>query len=217
MPKAGSGFTRAATKAANAIQKGMAGYWRLSNPGDYTKDIVKAYSQLLRSGGDVIRDSRGGFKRWDYKLDQYRKLYDIAGRMAENVQEYQHEQAAVYSRMRDVWGKPVYVNSQDMREFRDSIKSGHTMLVNVRGVRGRDSEAMGRAAEGKWATSKVTNADVLREANEKLNTQRNSIWVSARKAGGNVAVEEYRREIFTQLSERFLKVERAAWRRRRNK
>lgn len=216
MPKGGSGFLAGAGKAAAAVQRGVSGWWRLANPDAYTEEIVKAYQQLYRSGGAIVRNSRGEVKRWDAKLEQLRKLYDIADRMAQNVQEYQPEQAYEYSRLRQTWGKPVYVNSREMAEFRKMMQHGDTMLINPRGRRGIASDAENTAREGGYSYGKG-NVDTLLEANRQLNAAKKQIWQNARKVGGSAAVEGYRREIYDQLANRYLKTERAAWRRRKNK
>ena len=90
MPKAGSGFMRAAGSAANTLQRGSPGRWRLENPGDYTEEIRETYRFLYRSGMVIQRDRRGQFvdyKSTDRSLDAaYARLQNLAERIAGHVQ-----------------------------------------------------------------------------------------------------------------------------------
>lgn len=218
MPKGGSGFMRAAGRAAAAIQRGSAGSWRLDNPGDYTQEITTLYRQMYRTGMRIVRDSSGRFKDYastDRQLDRTtERLQNLANRISQHVQEYNETAAREYSQMRRTWSdNPVRTNAEEMREVRAGIRSGDTMLVNPRGGRNA-SDAATRAAETGWNATGLSNADILLEANRQMNATRRQIWTNA---GNNGNAEQYSGDIFNDLLGRYERAERGAWGRRRRK
>ena len=216
MPKGGSGFSRGAGSAARAITRGASKEWRLANPDKYTKEIQDIFKSMYRSGVVMVRDSRGTMKEIggsDAAIDRaMAKTQALAQKMAEDVQIYSHEMARLYNGQRQAWGRPVYVNSREMEEFRRGIQSGDRMLINPRGRYGIDSDAAIRASETGWRGGGNNNVDILLHANRTMNATRSAIWQNASKAG---ATEHYASEIFTRLWERYNKTERGAWRRRK--
>ena len=215
MPKGGSGFTKGAGRAAAAIQRGASKEWRLSNPGDYTKEITDLFKSMYRSGIVMVRDSRGGFKDWggsDAAIDKaLAKINALSDRMAQNVEVYNPDAANEYARLRQTWGKPVYVNSREMEEFRRSIRSGDQMLINPRGRRGIASDAANTAAEGGYRGGN-NNVDILSRANREMNATRAAIWS---RASDQATRDHYASEIYNELMHRYERTERGAWRRRR--
>ena len=235
MPKGGSGFIKSASRNAGLAGRGGGASvgWRFSNPGEYDKEIQDMFKSIYRSGVIMQRNSRGqmiDFRGSDAAIDKANaRIAELAGRMAKDVQIYNSEAAGQYAQLREVWGKPVYVNPKDMREFRDSIQSGDTILVNYRGTKGtvrastglrssRTSDAAGRAAEaaqrGLYRTEQNTNVGILTEANRTMNAVRASIW---QRATDRATQEYFASQIYNELWDRYNKTERAAWRRRRNK
>ena len=212
MAKAGSGFMRAAARAANSLQGGT-GSWRLGNPGDYTKEIVDVYSKTYRNrhGIHFDRNARGEITQKHVSRTALMNIKNVADKIARDVQVKNEEMANEYSRMRSVWGKPVKVNSADMREIRNGMQSGDTMLINPRGGRNA-SDALTRAQDAGWQTGQTTNPGVLLEANRIMNATRRAIWQSAEKAG---KLEEMSAEIFTGLLKGYASAERAGYRGRR--
>lgn len=215
MAKAGSGFIRAAGSVANSIQSGSAGSWRLGNPGDYTKDIVDIFRRTYQNkrGIHFDRNSRGEIVVKHVSQTALNRIYDVAAKIAKDVQVYNETAAREYSRMREVWGKPVRVSSKDMDKVRSGIQSGDTMLINPRGGR-NDSDALAHAQNAKWQTEQNTNVGVLLEANRMMNAMRNAKWTSAADAG---KLEEMTADIFQNMLKGYARAESAAYRGRRKK
>ena len=203
-----------ARSGAGHITRGSSS-WRLYNQGQYTKEITDLFKSMYRSGIVMRRDSRGknlGLEGPDAAIDRaLDKIQALSERMAKDVMVRVQEAQDEYSRMRSVWGKPIRVSSKDMREFRERMHAGDSMLINPRGTRFA-SDAMERAREGRWQHDFKTNVDLLNDVNRKLNAARNAIWQSATKTG---QTDEYVGHFNDELWRRYDKAERAAWRRRR--
>ena len=217
MPKGGSGFGRSAAGVAASMfrgSSGSAGTWRLG--GSYEREVRDLYNQLYRNtrtGIQVTRDARGRVERYMVSRASLERVSDLANRMAKDVQVYNPAAAEEYARQRSVWGKAVRVNSADLKEFRDSIRAGDTMRVNVRG--GRNAvDAATRARNAGWNTNQANNASILREANEQMNATSRQIWRPARDLGAGYQ-QEYSSQITRKLLEGFKRAESSAYRRRR--
>ena len=206
---------RAATRAANSLQGGSPGSWRLGNPGDYTKDIVDIYSKTYRNrhGIHFDRNARGEITEKHVSTTALMRIKEVADKIARDVQVYNPDAANEYSRMREVWGQPVRVNSADMREVRSGIQHGDTMLINPRGGRS-NSDALTHAQNAGWQTEQYTNPGILLEANRMMNATRNAIWQSAGKAG---KLEDMSADIFQNLLRGYARAESAGYRSRRKK
>ena len=153
MPKGGSGFKAEAARQAGILQRGSSS-WRFGSGRDrYTKEITDLFKRMYRSGITIQRDARGrmiGFNGSDKALIQANdRMFDLAERMARDVQIYNQSADETYANMRRTWGKAIFVSSKDKQEFMRSMRSGDTMLINPRGRRGIASDAATRAA---WPT-----------------------------------------------------------------
>jgi hypothetical protein len=217
MPKAGSGFMSAAGRQAGFIQRGAAGSWRLGGGGSaFTREIQELYKSMYRRGLTFRRDSRGrnlemigSDEKW---LEAGERILELAGKIAADVQIYNQPAAEHYSNLRKMWGKGVYVNAKEMREFRAGMQYGDQMLINPRGRRGIASDASARAEAVGYSHNGGSNADILLHANRQMNATRNAIWQNASRSGIDMTGD-----INNELIERYEKTERAAWRRRKNK
>lgn len=213
MPKGGSGFGRSAAGVAAALFRGASGSWRLGN--SYEQEVRSLYGGLYRNrtGIQAIRDARGRVQTYRVSQTGLARVQDLAQRMAQDVQVYNQAAAQEYARQRSIWGKPVRVNANDLKEFRAGIKAGDTMRVNVRGGR-NDSDAATRASERGWSTSHANNASILREANEQMNATSREIWQPVSRLGQG-AVQQYASEITGELLKGYKRAESSAYRRRR--
>ena len=216
MPKGGSGFRKEAARQAGILQRGSSS-WRFGSGRDrYTKEITDLFKRMYRSGITIQRDARGrmiGFNGTDKALIQANdRMFELAERMAKDVQIYNQSADETYANMRRTWGKAIFVSSKDKQEFMRSMRSGDTMLINPRGRRGIASDAATRAAETGWQTNQVNNASILAEANRQMNATRNAIWQNTDSS--NVAY--YTNELAEQLINRYAKTERAASTRRKS-
>ena len=128
MPKGGSGFVNDATKNAERLTRGAAHEWRLSDPSKYTAEIVDLYKRMYESGVYMRRDSRGRpleLLGSDEAIDRAsERIAELSGRMAKDVEVYNHSAAEAYSNLRQIWGQAVRVNSREMAEFRSGMHCG---------------------------------------------------------------------------------------------
>ena len=218
MPKGGSGFMKSASRQAGLAGKGGGGdtKWRFANPGQFDKEIQDLFKSIYRSDVLYKRDSRGkviDFRGSDEAIDKASgRIYALASKMAQDIQEFQPEAQTVYSKMLQEYGKPIYVRSKDWREFLRTKKAEDSVLLNPRGKRGVSNAADTAARESNEDSSTIVN--ILNSRNEALNAQRRLIWPSASKTGN---LEGYIRQMYDLLWQRYSNVEREAWRRRRNK
>ena len=222
MPKGGSGFGRASRYNAGLLQRGGSsgpgGRWRMADPTRYTKEIESLYRSMYRSGIVMNRDRNGRLLSWggsdEAILNAGERIQALADRMAADVQVYNQGAAEAYGRLRQQWGRSVYVNSRDMAEVRSGMRQNERLLVNTRGRRGVSQDAAARAEATGYRANGYTNADILSQANREMNATRNSIWQSVRGTGMQGAIAG---ELTAQLAERYEKTERSAWKRRKNR
>ena len=218
MPKGGSGFMKSASRQAGLAGKGGGGdtKWRFANPKQFDKEIQDLFKSIYRSDVLYKRDSRGkviDFRGSDEAIDKASgRIYALASKMAQDIQEFQPEAQTVYSKMLQEYGKPIYVRSKDWREFLRTKKAEDSVLLNPRGKRGVSNAADTAARESNEDSSTIVN--ILNRRNEALNAQRRLIWPSASKTGN---LEGYTNQMYDLLWQRYSNVEREAWRRRRNK
>lgn len=220
MPKAGSGFKRAAYSAAAQIGRtggGNGGDWRMGDVGEFAEQVSGEMARLYRSGISITRSSSGRIEHVSLKPESLMRAKEAISRSLNNIQVRDPDAQERYDRLRETWGSPTRTNAEEMREVRQGIHG--TMLVNPRGGR-RASDAQTKARESGWNTGSMSNQEILIRANDMMHAERAQIWKSlgaAQKAGFARTDAEYSADIFGKVLEAYKGVERGAWRRRKNK
>lgn len=220
MPKAGSGFMRAAYSAAADIGRrgsGNNGDWRMADVGEFADVASKEMARLYRSGIRITRTSSGKIEHVSLKPEIMVRARQAIDKTVNNIQVRDPDAQERYDRLRQTWSTPTKTSAEEMREVRRGIRD--TMLINPRGGR-RDSDAQTKASESGWNTGSMSNQEILIKANEMMHAERSQIWKSlstAQKAGYGRRDEEYAADIFGKVLESYKGVERGAWKRRRNK
>lgn len=220
MPKAGSGFKKAAYHAAASIARtggGSAGDWRMGDIGEFADIVSGEMARLYRSGIRITRTASGDIKNVAIKPERLAQAREAINTSLKNLQVRDPEAQERYDRLRETWSSPTRTNAEEMREVRKGIRD--TMLINPRGGR-RASDAQTKALQSGWDTGSMSNQEILIKANEMMNAERSQIWKSlgvAQSAGYGRTNEEYSADIFGNVLEAYKGVERGAWRRRKNK
>ena len=215
MPKAGSGFRRAAGAVAVGATGGRGGSWTVWNMKEAKEDVTRLYWNAYRRVGDVFeRDSRGrvtdvgrGFDRFS---DQAEALaYKLAG----NVRHVDREAERQYRDMQR-WASRITASEQERKEF-DMTYTGEKNFAGRGGSGGDASEAARQMAHLGLIPHEIAamgnNVDVMNAINDAMNSVKSRIYtgMSAREQ------QDYVGDIFMGLLEGYKGVESGENRRRR--
>ena len=220
MPKAGSGFKKAAYNAAVSLARsggGSGSDWRMGNIGEFADVVSNEMARLYRSGVRITRSNLGKIEHVSIKPEILMRAKEAISSSLKNLQVRDPDAQARYDRLRETWSSPTRTNPEEMREVRRGLRD--TMLINPRGRR-RDSDAQTKALESGWNTGSMSNQEILIKANEMMHAERSMIWRSlseAQTAGYGRTNEEYSADIFGKVLGAYKNIEGSAWRRRRNK
>ena len=219
MPKAGSGFMKAAGNAAKAIfGRGGSRDWTLYNMREGVEAVQGLYSKTYRNS-DVV-----------YQYDSRGRLQDIGGRnfgrfqdraealgrqLANDVRVIDREAQRQYGEMMRFVGK-MRVSPEEQREFRDYYqRESH---INV-GVDRKTGASIGHTVEqlrqrGLFTedTTNMSNVGILVKIHDALNDMKGRIYSSVPANQRDVFVDA----ITEGLTSRYEGVVKGAIRRRRS-
>ena len=218
MPKGGSGFMRAAGRAAAAILGGRGGGWTVANMSEATQKVQQLYGNAYRSKNPVyetdrqgkIKDTGNGFDRFADRAEA------LAAELSKGVQIVDRQAERDYNAMRRMAGG-IRASDAERREFEDTYR-GEKLLAGRAGRHAGDASEVARAmAErgfiGRDVAAMGNNVDIMNAINNALNATKSRISVPVSKMGGST--DDYVSDIFMGLLDRYQGVVNNAARRRR--
>lgn len=214
--KTDSGFKAYTNRIVGKLMGGTASAGFRIEPG-YAATIeqdVRKYFRDMRKRIRITRNAKGEVQDMRGALNELTdRAYELGQRMARHTQMYDSSAAEDYRNLRQIWGKPIRVNAQDMREVRNSMNANERLLVNTRGGRdavGADVRAMEDHSSREYG---YTNAEIILNANSHLNAARSGIW---RNYGNDKdTIEYFTGEYQKDMVYGFERADRRAWGNRR--
>lgn len=218
MPKAGSGFMRAAGRAASGMLGGRGGGgWTVANLQEATEAVQRMYANAYRSDA-VIFDSRGrmvdtgrGFGRFADRAEA------LAKQLSRDVQIVDREAQRQYRDM-SRWARSIRASAEERREFEATYR-GEKLLTGRGGRTGGDASEVARQMAGLGllsheAAALGNNVDVMNAINSALNAAKGRIYTPVSSLGSGMAAD-FEGDIFLGLIDGYNPVARGANRRRK--
>ena len=217
MPKAGSGFRRAAGNAARAIfGRGGSRDWTLGNVREGVEAVQGLYSRTYRNGDVTYQyDGRGQLKDLQVSDRFINRAEALAKQLAGDVRVIDREAERQYLEMQRFVGK-MRVSAAERREFQNYYQG--ESHINV-GVDRRTGASIGHTVEqlrerGLFTgdTKNMSNVDILVQIHNTMNAVKNRIYSSVPANQRDV----FEGDIFEGLTSRYEGVVKGANRRRRS-
>lgn len=215
MPKGGSGFMRAAGRAANSVLAARGGSWTVGNLQEAREEVQRLYGNAYRSTKGVFEyDSRGRIKGSGAGFGRFADRAEaLAKQISRDVQLVDREAEKQYRDMQR-WASRITASQQEQEEFERTSRGG--MNFTGRGRSGGDaSEAAQQMAHLGLLSHEVAamgnNVDVMNGINDAMNAVKGRIYrgVSAKEA------QDFESDIFMGILQGYQGVERGANKRRR--
>ena len=215
MPKGGSGFMRAAGRAANSVLARRGGSWTVANLQEAREEVQRLYGNAYRSVKGVfeydglgrVKGGGAGFGRFADRAEA------LAKQISRDVQIVDREAERQYRDMQR-WASRISASQQEREEFERTSRGG--MNFTGRGRSGGDASEAARQMAGLGLLSHEVaamgnNVDVMNGINDAMNAVKSRIYrgVNAREA------QDFESDIFMGILKGYSGVERGADRRRR--
>lgn len=217
MPKAGSGFKRAAGNAARAIFGGSGSRdWTLYNVREGVEAVQGLYGRTYRNGDVTYQyNGRGQLKDLQVSDRFINRAEALAKQLAGDVRVIDREAERQYRDMQRFVGK-MRVSAAERREFQNYYQG--ESHINV-GVDRRTGASIGHTVEqlrerGLFTgdTKNMSNVDILVQIHNTMNAVKNRIYSSVPANQRDV----FEGDIFEGLTSRYEGVVKGANRRRRS-
>lgn len=217
MPKAGSGFRRAAGNAARAIFGGSGSRdWTLYNVREGVEAVQGLYARTYRNGDVTYQyDGRGRLKDLQFSDRFIGRAEALAKQLAGDVRVIDREAERQYRDMQRFVGK-MRVSAAERREFQNYYQG--ESHINV-GVDRRTGASIGHTVEqlrerGLFTedTRNMSNVDILVQIHNTMNAVKSRIYSSVPANQRDV----FEGDIFEGLTSRYEGVVKGANRRRRS-
>lgn len=219
MPKAGSGFMRAAGNAAKAIFGGRGGRdWSLYNIREGVQKVQQLFGNAYRSKNPVYEvDSRGHVKDTGKGFGRFADRAEaLAYELAKDVRVIDRNAERDYNAMRR-WAGQIKASAAERREFELTYRGEKLLAGRGNRFSGDASEVArqmaGQGLIGHDVASMGNNVDIMNAINNALNATKNRISTPVRTTGGST--DDYVGDIFMGLMERYQGVVNSANRRRK--
>ena len=220
MPKGGSGFMRAAGRAAKAIfGGGRAGRdWSLYNVREGMEKVQQLYQNAYRSKNQVFDvDSRGRIRGAGKGFDRFAdRAEKLAKELSRDVRIIDRDAERQYNEMRR-WASSIRASDAERREFEDTYRGDKLLAGRGNRYSGDASEVARQMAGQGLLSHDVTgmgNVDAMNAINDALNAVRSRISTPV-SAHGKGAAADFEGDIFMGLMERYQGVVNSAMRRRK--
>ena len=220
MPKAGSGFMRAAGRAARAIFGGGGSRdWSLSNVREGAQKVQQLYGNAYRSAkpvyettaGGKIKDVGSGFGRFADRAEA------LAKELSKDVRIIDREAEREYNNMRR-WAGRIRASDAERREFEDTYR-GEKLLAGRGGRNAGDAAEVARQMAGLGllghdVAAMGNNVDIMNAINSAMNAVKSRISTPV-SAFGKDAAADFEGDIFLGLIDRYQGVVNSAMKRRK--
>ena len=211
MPKAGSGFMRAAGRAANSVLASRGGSWTVANLQGAREEVQRLYGNAYRvfeyDGLGRVKGGGAGFGRFADRAEA------LAKQISGDVQIVDREAERQYRDMQR-WASRITASAQEREEFERTSRG--RMNFTGRGRSGGDASEAARQMAGLGllpheVAGMGNNVDVMNGINDAMNAVKGRIYrgVSAKEA------QDFESDIFMGILNGYSGVERGAERRRR--
>lgn len=215
MPKAGSGFMRAAGRAASSVLAARGGSWTVADLQGAREEVQRLYGNAYRSNKSVFEyDGRGRMTGGGRGFDRFAERAEaLAKQISRDVQLIDREAEKQYRDMQR-WASRISASPQEREEFERTSRGG--MNFTGRGRSGGDaSEAARQMAQLGLISHDVAamgnNVDVMNGINDAMNAVKGRIYTGV----GRKESEDFTSDIFMGLLEGYKSVESGAMKRRR--
>lgn len=217
MPKAGSGFMRAAGNAAKAIfGRGGGRNWVLYNVSEGVEAVQALYGRTYRNGDVTFEyDSRGRLQNIGGKnFNRFAEGAEtIAHKLAQDVRIIDREMERQYSEM-SRWARSITASAQERKEF-DRTYEGDKNFSGTGRSRGDASEIARQMAKEGLLSHEIAglgnNVDIMNGINKAMNAVKSMIMKSV---PANMT-DQYEADIMEGITSRYEGVVKGANRRRR--
>lgn len=215
MPKGGSGFMRAAGRAANSVLASRGGSWTVANLQGAREEVQRLYGNAYRSNKNVfeydglgrIKGTGAGFGRFADRAEA------LAKQISRDVQLVDREAERQYRDM-SRWASRISASAQEREEFERTSRGGMNFTGRGRGG-GDASEAARQMAHLGLLSHEVAamgnNVDVMNGINDAMNAVKSRIY----RGVGAKEARDFESDILMGIMQGYPGVERGANRRRR--
>ena len=216
MPKAGSGFRRAAGNAAKAIfGRGGSRDWTLGNVREGVESVQGLYGRTYRNGDVTYQyDGRGQLKDLQVSDRFIGRAEALAKQLAGDVRVIDREAERQYNAM-SRWARGISASAQEREEFQRTSRG--EMNFSGRGRSGGDAAEAARQMAGLGlighdVAGMGNNVDIMNAINDAMNAVKSQI----RTGVSGKAAQDFEGDIFEGLISRYEGVVKGANRRRRS-
>ena len=215
MPKGGSGFMRAAGRAASSILGGRGGSWTVADLQDATQSVQRLYANAYRSDA-VTLDSRGRMVGTGRGFDRFADQAEaLAKRLSRDVLLIDREAEREYRDMSRM-ARSIRASDAERREFEQTYRGEKLLSGRGGSTKGDASEVAREMARmgllSHEAAALGNNVDVMNAVNSALNAAKGRIYTPVSKSG---SATDFEGDIFMGLVEGYRPVASAANRRRK--
>lgn len=218
MPKAGSGFMRAAGNAASSLMGGRGGgSWTVADLQGARESVQRLYANAYRSDA-VMFDRRGRITSAGRGFDRFAdRAESLAKQLSRDVLSIDREAEQQYRDM-GRWSRSIRASAEERREF-DATYRGEKLVTGRGGRSGGDASEVARQMAhlgllSHEAAAMGNNVDVMNAINDAMNAVKGRIYTPVSKMGSGAAAD-YEGDIFMGLLEGYNSVARGANRRRK--
>lgn len=215
MPKGGSGFMRAAGRAASSVLARRGGSWTVGDLQGAIEAVQRLYGNAYRSEKSVFLydghgrmiDTGSGFGRFADRAEA------LARQISRDVRLVDREAQRQYRDMQR-WASRITASQQEREEFDRTSRGG--MNFTGRGRGGGDASEVARQMAGLGLLSHDVagmgnNVDIMNGINDAMNSVKSMIYRSV----GPKEAQDFQSDIFMGILQGYPGVERGANRRRR--